>query len=189
MIARSALAFGALSLTNLLGCSGDGGGLTDGNSGAEGGAQSDEGNVDDALDPLTPPSDPELMAEWKAAFVKNGWESQWICEAEGTTKTLPASSAHPQPTRVCSNPLLAEQTLEVGQQLPRGVAAVKFIPDGGMYVEVKVEADSAGGDGWIWSAPGGGGTKGWRTCTGCHGAAAPSAEILGDYVYVHIRAM
>jgi hypothetical protein len=89
---------------------------------------------------------------------------------------------------VCSNPLLAEQTLAAGEQLPVGVAAVKFIPSGGFYVEVKVDRDSAGGDGWIWSSPGSGGVRGSGSCTGCHGEAEPGPGILGDYVYFRVPA-
>lgn len=142
---------------------------------------------EDGFDPLTPPSDPAQMLAWKQAFQDNSWQSLWHCEEEGTTKTLPGSNAHAQPTRVCSNPLLAEQTLAAGEQLPQGVAAVKFLPNGGMYVEVKVQPDSDGGNGWVWSAPGGGGTLGWGACTGCHGDAEPSEGILGDFVYVQVR--
>ncbi len=178
---RSTLAFGVpsfalLSVAVLLGCSSEGAS----SDGAEGGAGSG------TLDPLTPPSDPERMAEWKTAFVEEGWESLWVCEEEPKSRTLPGSGAHAQPTRICSNPLLAEQTLEAEEELPRGVAALKFLSSGSFYVEVKVADASAGGDGWIWSAPGGGGIRGWSTCTGCHGDAEPSADALGDYVYVRV---
>lgn len=170
--------FALLSFALLLGCS-SGGTSSDA---AEGGAGSE------ALDPLTPPSNPERMLEWKTAFVEEGWEALWVCEEEPKSRTLPGSSAHAQPTRICSNPLLAAQTLEAGEELPRGVAALKFLASGGFYVEVKVADASAGGDGWIWSSPGGGGIQGWGTCTGCHGDAEPGADTLGDYVYVRVPA-
>ena len=138
------------------------------------------------FDPLTPPSDPDQMLAWKQAFEENSWESLWHCEEAPTTKDLPGSNAHGQPNRVCSNPLLAQQTLAAGEELPEGVAAVKFLQNGGMYVEVKIQPESDGGNGWIWSAPGGGGTIGWGTCTGCHSAAEPADGILGDFVYFQV---
>lgn len=175
---RPTRALSALAFALLLGCSSE----SSPSDSAAGGAGSG------SFDPVTPPSDPEQMAAWKTAFVDEGWEALWVCEEEPKSRTLPGSGAHAQPTRICSNPLLAAQTLEAGEELPRGVAALKFLASGGFYVEVKVADASAGGDGWIWSSPGGGGIQGWGTCTCCHSAAEPAADTLGDYVYVRVPA-
>ncbi|MBM4363716.1 MAG: hypothetical protein FJ104_13630 [Deltaproteobacteria bacterium] len=128
------------------------------------------------------------MAAWEAAFVDQGCEDLWVCEREPNSRPLPDSSAHAQPTRICSNPLLAAQTLEAAGELPRGVAAVKLLADGGFYVTVKVADASDGRDGWVWASPSGKSVRGWGTCTGCHAGARPGSDTLGDSVFVRVPA-
>jgi hypothetical protein len=144
----------------------------------------------EALDPQVPPSSAERMAEWLEAFESNGWEKDWVCEADFTEKVGGDPDIHVHgANRVCNNQALAAATLEVDAELPAGVAALKFV-ERGIYVEVKLSAASDGGRGWFWYAPGGeiSGT-GLAGCTGCHSAAGADADHpgLGDYVYFQVK--
>ncbi len=157
-------------------------------SGAAGDTNGEAGA--EALDPQVPPSSAERMAEWLEAFESNGWEKDWVCEADFTEKVggAPEIQVHGA-NRVCNNQALAAATLEVDAELPAGVAALKFV-ERGIYVEVKLSAASDGGRGWFWYAPGGeiSGT-GLAGCTGCHSAAGADADHpgLGDYVYFQVK--
>jgi len=164
------------------------GGATTGGSPA--GGSSAGGNGNSVFDPQLPPGNKAELTAWLQAFVANEWEKQWVCEPTATAKTegSPAIHAHGDTNRVCSNQALSQAVLAPGGQLPVGVAAVKFV-NSGIYVEVKVEADSNGGAGWFWYSPGGGvAAKGAGACVNCHGAAGSDTEHpgLGDYVYFRV---
>jgi hypothetical protein len=128
--------------------------------------------------------------QWLSAFEEQGWEEQWVCEAEPTEKTAGAAAIHAHArNRVCNNQRLAEAALEGDEQLPVGSAALKFVA-AGTYVEVKVQADSADGDGWFWRSPDGGvAARGAAVCTGCHAAAGSDEDHpgLGDFVYFQVQ--
>lgn len=130
------------------------------------------------------------MAEWLAAFQTNGWVEDWICEAEFTDKSEGAAAIHVHGVnRVCNNQALAAATLEADAELPVGAAALKFV-ERGIYVEVKVRAQSDGGEGWFWYSPNGElAGAGLAACTGCHSAAGTDDDHpgLGDYVYFQVK--
>ncbi|GEM_PF-1530356 len=169
------------------------GGLSSGGAatgGLSSGGSSTGGNGNSAFDPQLPPGNKAELTAWLQAFVDNEWEKQWACEPMATAKTegSPAIHAHGGTNRVCSNQALSQAVLAPGGQLPVGVAAVKFVSSG-IYVEVKVEADSNGGAGWFWYSPGGGvAAKGAGACVNCHGAAGSDTDHpgLGDYVYFRV---
>lgn len=168
----------------------DGGAAT-----SDGGAATSDGGMGGAaaveLDPQVPPADAAKMADWLKAWSDNNWEEQWVCEASATAKTEGAEAIHVHndadgKNRVCSNKAMAAAA--EGATLPVGAAGIKF-KDSDIYVEVKVAADSAGGDGWYWYGPGGmpAGT-GVAGCTGCHGEAGKDADHpgFGDYAYFQV---
>lgn len=140
---------------------------------------------------LPPTNSAAATRQWLEA----GFYKQWKCEAEPNTKTAgdPAIHAHGV-NRVCVNDKLAK-TPSPGTSgaWPVGVAAVKEVYQGSaiktLYLEVKVQPNSDGGQGWYWynAAPGSDGTGGVgrASCTGCHSAAASDAEHpgAGDFVY------
>ncbi len=140
------------------------------------------------MDPQVPPASKAEMAAWLDAFKAEGWESAWVCEPTATDKLDGAAAihVHGKSNRVCSNQLLA--TAAPGSPVPLGAAGLKFVGDG-IYVEVKVQADSADGQGWFWYSPGGTvAERGAMDCVGCHGAAGSDADHpgLGDYVYFRV---
>jgi hypothetical protein len=158
------------------------GGAEAGGAGGMGGAE--------ALDPQVPPNDAARMAEWLDAFESNGWAEDWVCEADFTEKDEGAAAIHVHgANRVCNNQALAAATLEGDAELPVGAAALKYV-ERGIYVEVKVDAESDGGKGWFWYAPNGEAAGvGLAGCTGCHSAAGADDDHpgLGDYVYFQVK--
>lgn len=170
----------------------DTGGTSAGATGAPSGAGGvGMGGADtEALDPQVPPSSATEMAVWLAAFESNGWAEDWVCEEDFTEKTDGAAAIHAHgANRVCNNQALAAASLSGSEELPVGAAAVKFV-ERGIYVEVKVDAESDGGNGWFWYAPNGevAGT-GLAACTACHSAAGADDDHpgLGDYVYFQVK--
>ncbi len=144
-----------------------------------------------SLDSQVPPSNAQDMVAWLAAWEDQGWEAEWSCESSPTAKTDGAAAIHVHndadgKNRVCSNQRLS--SAPAGSVLPAGAAAVKMVGDK-TYVTVKVQADSDGGKGWYWYAPGGSPEGlGLSACTGCHMAAGADAEHpgFGDFAYFRV---
>jgi hypothetical protein len=167
---------------------GGGAGANEAASGAGGVGMGGAGS--ESLDPQVPPGDAKSMAEWLDAFQANGWADDWICEAGFTEKGEGAAAIHAHgANRVCNNQALAAATLDGDVELPVGAAALKYV-ERGIYVEVKVQAESDGGKGWFWYAPNGEvAGRGLAACTGCHSAAGTDDDHpgLGDYVYFQVK--
>jgi len=152
----------------------------------------DSGGDAATLDPQVPPASAQGMAAWLVAWEDQGWEAEWSCESSPTAKTDGAAAIHVHndadgKNRVCSNQRLS--SAPVDSALPVGAAAVKMVGDK-TYVTVKVQADSDGGKGWYWYAPGGSPEGlGLSACTGCHMAAGADAEHpgFGDFVYFRVQ--
>jgi hypothetical protein len=188
LVVFSVLALGCSDDADPADPSPDSGGSSAGASDAPSGAGG--GGGADALDPQVPPPDAARMAEWLDAFESEGWAEDWVCEADFTTKDEGAAAIHVHGVnRVCNNRALAAAVLEGDAQLPVGAAALKYV-ERGIYVEVKIAAESDGGKGWFWYAPNGevSGT-GLAGCTGCHSAAGSDDDHpgLGDYVYFQVK--
>lgn len=168
---RQVLVFGLVTL-GLVGCGPSGNALPDGGE----------------LPALPDVTSPQAVANWLAA---EGYKS-WTCENQATVKVDGDPAIHVHGTnRVCVNSTL--KSAPAGQPLPQGSAAVKEIYVSGMltkrYFEMKVQTDSAGGQGWYWydGAVGSAGTgaRGRSECVGCHTGAGSDAMHpgRGDFVY------
>lgn len=149
----------------------------------------------DVGDSQTPPTTAPETSAWLSA----GHYLSWKCENAPSEKTAGNASIHVHGrNRICVNQKLEEATSPgANGAWPSGVAAVKEVYQGDdiatLYVEAKIQADSANGDGWYWynGAPGANGTgaTGRPECVGCHRAAGSDAEHPGpgDYVYTKVE--
>jgi len=110
---------------------------------------------------------PTTLAEIEA-WLRTGSYLDWQAESA----THPPAGPHGARVRTFVNDVLFASLLAGGAQHPAQSAAVKEIYDSGenllgWAVEVKVQADSAGGQGWYWYEFGSAG-RGLPVCTGCH---------------------
>lgn len=132
-------------------------------------SSSDAGSTGDAEQPLPPTNGAELLP-WLAA----GEYLTWTAESG----VHPSSGPHGGGVRTFVNDVLFASLAAGSASHPEDAAAIKELyGDGGSVigwaVEVKLQADSAGGDGWYWYeifqdsvyADG----TGEGICTGCHG--------------------
>lgn len=177
--ARSSLVL-VVSLCILAGCGSD---AADAGSAAPGSAQ---------LPPTTGSVDLE-------AWLARGDYLDWRCETVSSPQRK--VSPHGQ-NRICSNDLIVDFEGGVGDERPKGSAAVKELYDDdtklvGYAVEVKTAETSDEGANWYWyeRLPGTGvvadgfGTSGnpKTVCVGCHAAAGSDEThtVTGssDYVY------
>jgi hypothetical protein len=118
----------------------------------------------------TPPTEGPALLSWLQAARYEGWSAESaVHDSQGPHGFV----------RVFVNPAL-EDALAGGAALPAGAAAVKELYENdastrvGWAVMVKIQADSADGDGWYWyerigdrDVVDGVGVTG---CTGCHAA-------------------
>jgi len=133
------------------------------------GGPADTGSTGEEIDQLPPTNSAELIP-WLESEVYTGWA--------GESAPHPSTGPHFEGVWTFVNDTLYT-SLEAGNAAhPEGSAAVKELFDGagtrlGWAVEVKIQADSAGGDGWYWYEVFDGTTyadgTGEGLCTGCHG--------------------
>ncbi len=136
-------------------------------SGPDGGLAADQ----------VPPTGRAALEAWLAT----GAYQAWSCEDAPHPARPPG--AHGE-NRICSNAAIAGTPAGA---LPVGAASVKELyEDGhpnGYAVAIKLEADSAGGDGWYWFENLGGTIyadgAGVSLCTGCHAGG-------DDYVFTRV---
>lgn len=132
----------------------------------------DSGTTGGEVDQL-PPADPAAIPAWLSSGEYLGWT--------GESGVHPSTGPHFGGVRTYVNDALF-QSLDAGAAMhPMGAAVVKELyADGdtvrGWSLMVKVQADSAGGNGWYWYelyddsvlADG----TGLGVCTGCHGGGS-----------------
>jgi hypothetical protein len=112
-----------------------------------------------------PTTSSELRA-WLEAGMYKGWTAE--------SGIHPSAGPHGATVRTYLNDIVLQSLAAGNASHPAGAALVKELYYGGdtvqlWAVEVKVQDDSAGGDGWYWWE---GSISGFgnRTCTGCHSA-------------------
>ena len=146
------------------------------------GAPRDDDASVPALD-LPPTDDRDALEAWLAEGRYLGWNCE---EAPHPARPPGAHRAN----RICTNDVLSEAPLGA---FPRGSAAVKELYDAagainGYAVSVKLDDESASGNGWYWYerigariyADG----RGETLCTSCHaGAGTGFAPTARDYVF------
>ena len=158
---------------------------------------------DSTSSPSTSPSSAQLPPTTGGAdveaWLKLGSYKDWSCE----TTSHPQIKVSPHgKNRICSNDLIAGFTGAVGDERPKGSAAVKELYDDsdalvGYAVSVKLQETSDGGKNWYWyertptgvvaDGTGDAGTP-KSICVSCHAGAgsdatAHSVNKSGDYVY------
>ncbi|MCA9654167.1 MAG: hypothetical protein KC501_29865 [Myxococcales bacterium] len=118
----------------------------------------------------TPPVDPDALAAWLHDGEYLGWNAE--------SGPHPSAGPHFGGVRTFVNDALFDSLDAGAAQHPMDAAAVKELyADGdtvrGWSVMVKVQPDSAGGDGWYWYELYDDGVladgTGLGVCTGCHG--------------------
>ena len=147
-------------------------------------------NPNPSSDPQSAPTSAAALSAW----LQTGVYKQWHCENQASEKTGgdPAIHVHGV-NRVCVNDAVSNGA----KPYAAGATTVKEVHTGGavtkLYVAVKTQADSAGGQGWYWydGAPGetGNGSNGRVACVGCHSAAGADANHPGpgDFVYTSVN--
>jgi len=133
------------------------------------------------------------------AWLKKGSYLDWSCETAEHPKIKVSAHGH---NRVCSNDLIAGFSGAVGDERPKGSAAVKELYDDssalvGYAVSVKLADLSSGGDNWYWyertasgvAADGTGKAGAPHTiCVSCHSGAGADTDLhnvnhSSDFVY------
>lgn len=145
----------------------EGGDVTTQGDGAD--SSSDTGSTGETEQPQ-PPTDGAELLPWLEAGEYLAWAAE--------SGVHPSSGPHGGGVRTFVNDVLLASLAAGSPSHPVGAAAIKELyGDGGSVigwaVEVKLQADSAGGDGWYWYELFGtdlyaDGT-GEGICTGCHG--------------------
>jgi len=139
--------------------------------------KTNEANPDKSMTSNVPTSGTALFNWLKAGNYKN-------FPAESKVHGVRSDSAHSGGVRVFINPLL-DNSLKSGTKIhPKGAALIKELWTGdfktlrGWAVQVKIDADSKGGQGWYWyeifstTSPNNPFVDGVgdSRCTGCHGS-------------------
>lgn len=154
------------------GAQGGGGGAQGGGGGAQGGGGGAGGGDVAEL----PPAEQNAIFQW----LKDGHYTGWAAESGVHASAGP----HGGGVRTYVNAALLESLSAGNSMHPKGAAAVKELYDGatlsGWAVELKTDADSAGGQGWYWyenysttdpSGPVAAG-NGKSLCFNCHSGGA-----------------
>ncbi len=126
----------------------------------------------------TGPQAPPVVGAELRLWLESGEYSGWVAESATHQSTGP----HFGFVRTFVNNVLLQSLRVGGPEHPEGAAAVKELygsTEGdvvGYSVMVKIQSESAGGDGWYWYELYDGSTfadsAGNSTCTGCHASGA-----------------
>lgn len=123
--------------------------------------------------PTPPPSgdqNPPTQALALRSWLQEGRYLGWHAESQ----IHPSGGPHFGLVRTYLNDLAFDSLVAGNAQHPKGAAVIKELYHSGSTiqewaVEIKLEADSAGGQNWYWYEGVGLSGRGLRICTNCHG--------------------
>ncbi len=123
--------------------------------------------------PTPPPGDnqaPPTQAQALRSWLQEGRYLGWHAESQ----IHPSGGPHFGLVRTYLNDLAFDSLVAGNAQHPKGAAVIKELYHSGSTiqewaVEIKLEADSAGGQNWYWYEGVGLSGRGLRICTNCHG--------------------
>jgi hypothetical protein len=127
-----------------------------------------------------PPTDALALLDWLRAGRYRAWTAESAVHPSGG----PHGSSG---VRTFLNDAVVASLASGNAAHPTGAALVKELYRGnqvlsGWAVEIKIQADSAGGNGWYWWEGVGLSGRGLGVCTGCHAGGIAPGYVSKDYV-------
>lgn len=118
-----------------------------------------------SFDPQNPPADARELRAWLQAGTYLGWHAE--------SGIHPSGGPHGGSVRTYMNDAVFDSLVAGNAAHPRGAAVVKELYFGTATVQlwavaIKVDDDSAGGNGWYWYEGASLSGRGLRACTQCH---------------------